>query len=104
MSTAERTARNFYYAHHLATMPEDVKRHLMILLLSTPDDEKSYSYLEADDEESNSILAEPAPQPFTMEDIHRRLEQSVADAKAGRTMTCETVHANMETQFPWLCE
>lgn len=54
------------------------------------------------EEEQTGILAEP--EPFTMEDINRRLDMAEADMKAGRTMSCESVHEQLEQRFPWLCE
>ena len=102
MSTAEKTAREFYNTFHLAAMPSEVKRHLMILLLKSPSTKDNTSYLDTENEEDSGILAEP--EPFTMEDINRRLDMAEADMLAGRTMSCESVHEYMEQKFPWLCE
>ena len=102
MSTAEKTAIDFYNTFHLAAMPSDVKRHLMILLLKSPLTKEHPSYLDAEDEEESEILAEP--EPFTMEDINTRLDMAEADALAGRIMSCESVHECLEQKFPWLCE
>lgn len=101
MSTAEKTARDFYNTYHLAAMPPEVKRHLMILLLNTPLSDEPTSYLDAEEEESQ-ILAEPTP--FTMEELNARLDRAEADVKAGRTMSCEQVHERLEQKFPWLCK
>ena len=103
MSTAEKTARDFYNTYHLAAMPSDVKRHLMILLSKSPMTNEPVSYVDAEDEDEQSgVLAEPAP--FTMEEINRRLDKAEDDMKAGRTMSCESVHEQLEQKFPWLCE
>ncbi|MBR6202466.1 MAG: hypothetical protein IKQ62_05640 [Bacteroidaceae bacterium] len=53
-------------------------------------------------EEDSGILAEP--EPFTMEDINKRLDMAEADMIAGRIMSCENVHECLEQKFPWLCE
>ena len=102
MSTAEKTAIDFYNTFHLAAMPSEVKRYLMILLLKSPSTKEHTSYLDAEDEEDSGILAEP--EPFTMEDINKRLDMAEADALAGRIMSCESVHECLEQKFPWLCE
>ena len=103
MSTAEKTAIDFYNTYHLAAMPSEVKRHLMILLLKSPLTKEPLSYIEKEEEKGYSgMLAEP--EPFTMEEINRRLDMAEADMQAGRTMSCESVHERMEQKFPWLCE
>ena len=102
MSTAEKTAIDFYNTFHLAAMPSDVKRHLMILLLQSPSTKEYTSYMDTEDEKDSGILAEP--EPFTMEDINKRLDMAEADMKAGRIMSCESVHECLEQKFPWLCE
>ena len=42
--------------------------------------------------------------PYTMEELHARIERSLADAKAGRVHTTETEEANREIReaLPWL--
>lgn len=42
--------------------------------------------------------------PYTMEELHARIERSLADAKAGRVHTTEEVRRMMETKYPWLCK
>lgn len=100
MSTAEKTARDFYNTYHLAAMPPEVKRHLMILLLNTPSSDEPVPYPDAEEEES-LILAEP--EPFTMEELDARLDRAEADVMAGRTIPCEQVHERLEQRFHWLC-
>lgn len=103
MSAAEKTARDFYNTFHLADMPSEVKRHLMILLLNSPLTKEPLSYMDAEGNDVQSdILAEP--EPFTLEEINRRLDMAEADMKAGRTFSCESVHEHLEQKFPWLCE
>ena len=41
--------------------------------------------------------------PYTMEELHARIERSLADAKA-RVHTTEEVRRMMETKYPWLCK
>ena len=103
MSTAEQTAWKFYETYHLDAMPSEVKRHLMILLLRSPHSTGGASYADvANDEGFSDILAEPAP--LSWDDVSRRLDQAESDMKAGRTMSCEAVHSQLEQKFPWLCE
>ena len=42
--------------------------------------------------------------PYTMEELHARIERSLADAKAGRVHTTEEVRRMIESKHPWLCE
>ena len=42
--------------------------------------------------------------PYTMEELHARIERSLADAKAGRVHTTEEVRHMMERKYPCLCE
>ena len=42
--------------------------------------------------------------PYTMEELHARIERSLADAKAGRVHTTEEVRRMMESKYPCLCE
>ncbi|MBR0046983.1 MAG: hypothetical protein IJP75_08950 [Bacteroidaceae bacterium] len=103
MSTAEKTARNFYETFHLDVMPAEVKRHLMILLLSSSNTPEAKSYVNsATEDKYPGILAEP--EHFTLDEIYERLDQAEADMKAGRVMSCETLHEQLEQKFPWLCE
>ena len=103
MSTAEQTAWKFYEAYHLEAMPSEVKRHLMILLLSSPHSTGNASYANSNNKDDVAdILAEPAP--LSWDDVSQRLNQAESDMKAGRTMSCDAVHEQLEQNFPWLCE
>lgn len=42
--------------------------------------------------------------PYTMEEINQWLDESEADADAGRTYTTAEVKQIMEIKHPWLCE
>ena len=55
-----------------------------------------------DEDDVADILAEPAP--LSWDDVSQRLNQAESDMKAGRTMSCDAVHEQLEQNFPWLCE
>ena len=40
--------------------------------------------------------------PYTMEEINAWLDESEADAEAGREYTCEEVFEPMKEKYPWL--
>ena len=42
--------------------------------------------------------------PYTMEELHARIERSRANIKAGRIHTTEEVRRMIESKHPWLCE
>ena len=42
--------------------------------------------------------------PFTMEEIHQRMDEAEAEIEAGEVMTSEEVFAEMERKYPWLCK
>lgn len=92
MSQAELAAYKFYTQHRLNTMSEDVKKHLIILMLSTPSEEPT-------DADSLCDIT-----PLTANDVEARLGKAEEDMRLGRTHSCAAVHAEMESKFPWLCE
>ena len=42
--------------------------------------------------------------PYTLDQINAWLDESEADAEAGREYTSQEVHQMMETKYPWLCK
>ena len=42
--------------------------------------------------------------PYTMEELHARIERSCANIKAGRVHTTEEVRRMIESKHPWLCK
>ena len=42
--------------------------------------------------------------PYTMEELHARIERSRANIKAGRVHTTEEVRHMIESKHPWLCK
>ena len=42
--------------------------------------------------------------PYTMEELHARIDRSRANIKAGRVRTTEEVRRMIESKHPWLCE
>ena len=42
--------------------------------------------------------------PYTMEELHARIERSRANIKAGRVHTTEEVRRMIESKHPWLCK
>lgn len=45
-----------------------------------------------------------SPQPYTLEELNARLDESEADEAAGREYTGEQVKHFLETKYPWLCK
>lgn len=41
--------------------------------------------------------------PYTMEELHARIDEAEADIAAGRVKTSAQVFEEMEQKFPWLC-
>lgn len=55
-------------------------------------------------EEEMDRMAEEWLRPFTMEELHRRMDEAEAEIEAGEVMTSEEVFAEMERKYPWLCK
>ena len=98
MNTAERIAYQFYCEHHLERMPDNVKRHLIILMLSHEgtDEHESNDYMQSGEEDVS-------PRSFTVAEIDARLSQAEEDARSGNVLSCEEVHKRLEEKYPWLC-
>jgi len=105
MSKAEIAARNFYDEYNLRFMPEDVRRQLIILMLSSPVVQKNKSYEElANNDDVSCVVSESNPIDMSPEAIKTRCHQAEEDAMSGRVLTSEEVHKNLEAKFPWLCD
>lgn len=54
----------------------------------------------------NIVLGEPSAimPPYTQEDLQERIQKSEEDIKSGRVYSLDTVTAEMESKYPWLCE
>ena len=59
---------------------------------------KLYDYEEVYEEEEERLT------PYTMEELHARIDRSRANIKAGRVRTTEEVRRMIESKHPWLCE
>lgn len=96
MNTAETTALTVYRNCNLGALPQDVKRHLMILMLSdTP-------YAEEDEPETASLCE--SPEPMTPTQLHARIDEALMDIKEGRVSDPNDMEHRLETQYPWLCK
>ena len=42
--------------------------------------------------------------PYTLEELHARIDRALEDAKAGREYTNEEVFSMLENKYPWLCK
>ncbi|MBQ8224631.1 MAG: hypothetical protein IJZ86_04705 [Bacteroides sp.] len=42
--------------------------------------------------------------PFTMEELHRRMDEAEADDEEDNLLSSEEVFAYMERKYPWLCK
>lgn len=40
--------------------------------------------------------------PFTMEELHRMMDEAEAEIEAGEVMTCEEANAEIRRLLPWL--
>ena len=97
MSTAEITAHRIYNLYHLGELPEDVKKHLMILFLSE-------NKKKTDDVAFEGMAAEEFPPRVTTEELRARIASAEADILVGRTNPIDKFEGDMEAKYPWLCE
>ena len=95
MSAAEITARRIYSSYHLGALPEDVKKHLMILFLSEG---------KAKSDMPEGMVGEDFPPMLSAEELRARISEAETDILAGKTNSIEEFNANMEMKYPWLCE
>ena len=95
MSAAEITARRIYTSYHLGALPEDVKKHLMILFLSEGKTRKDVS---------EGMVGEDFPPMLSAEELRARVAEAEMDILAGKTNSVEDFDANIEMKYPWLCE
>lgn len=86
MSNAELTARTFYDVHHIASMPEDVKRCLMILMLQSESDKK-----------------EQQPPLYSENELADRISKATKEAVSGDSMPIDMFFEEAENKYPWLC-
>ena len=86
MSAAEITARRIYSSYHLGALPEDVKKHLMILFLS------------------EGMVGEEFPPMLSADELCARVAEAETEILAGKTNSVEDFEANIEMKYPWLCE
>lgn len=89
MNKAEITARQFYQAHQLWSMPEDVKKQLIILMLNTDS---------LHDEETDIL-----PLYNNGELIERNI-QAYNEAMEGKGKPFEDFIAETESKYSWLCD
>lgn len=91
MSTAELTAHRIYDSYRFSQLPNEVKRSLAVLFIT--------SSAEKEDDMSGTLA-----NVLTAEEKKARLIQAVADAKEGRTYTCEEIYKKLDSKYPWLCK
>ena len=89
MSTAELTAHRIFDSYRFQNLPNDVRRHIAILCLSTPS-------------ESEEDIAGVC----TLSDLEKkeRAKQALMDAKAGRSYSTAEICSNLDSKYPWLCK
>ncbi len=90
MSTAELTAHRIFDSYRFLGLPDEVKRHLAILCLST-----SLSETDKDVEE---------PLLLTNTEKEIRAKAAFMDAKSGNSYSTEEVCQNLDSKYPWLCK
>lgn len=92
MSTAELTAHRIYDSYRFSQLPDEVKRSLAVLFITSSSVEK--------EDDTPSALANV----LTTEEKKARLMQAVTDAKEGRTYSSEEIHRKLDSKYPWLIE
>ena len=95
MSAAEITARRIYSSYHLGALPEDVKKHLMILFLSEG---------KAKSDTSEGMVGEDFPPMLSADELRARVAEAETEILAGKTNSVEDFEENIEMKYPWLCE
>lgn len=53
-------------------------------------------------EEEMDGMAKEWLRPFTMEELHQRMDEAEAEIEAGEVMTCEEANAEIRRLLPWL--
>lgn len=91
-------ARKVYEDCKLAMLPSEVKRHLMILMLS---EEQSYRAVE---DFGSLPLGENVPPAMTREQLRARIAESDAEVLSGKAYPVEEMEQRLESKFPWLCK
>ena len=94
MSNAEATARTVYRDCNLGALPQDVKRHLMILMLS----DNSY-----EEYEPEVLGLCESPEMLTRQQINARVNEALLDINEGKVSSPEEMERRIETKYPWLC-
>ena len=92
MSTAELTAHRIYDSYRFSQLPDEVKRSLAVLFITSSSVEK--------EDDTPSALANV----LTTEEKKARLMQAVTDAKEGRTYSSEEIHRKLDSKYPWLAD
>lgn len=83
MSTAELRAREVYNTYNLGMLPSDVKRHLMILFLST-----------------DSVEAEITTMPVvSLETLRARAETSYQEMQNGKAKPIDELLDNLSSKY-----
>lgn len=95
MSNAEATARTVYRDYNLGALPLDVKRHLMILMLS------DNSYVE---DEPEILSLHESPEVLTRRQINERVNEALSDIKDGMVSSSDDMEHRLETKYSWLCK
>ena len=45
-----------------------------------------------------------SPRPYTIEELHARVDEAMAEIEAGEVMTSEEANAEVRRKCPWLCK
>lgn len=90
MSTAELTAHRIFDSYRFQGLPDDVKRHLAILCIST-------TTSEADIKTEDPLF-------LTDNEKETRARAALMDAQTGNSYSTEEVCNNLDKKYPWLCK
>lgn len=88
MSTAEIKAKEFFDAHNIASMPEDVKRQLIILMQKSDLSDRS--------------IDDKSLKPYTEGELEKRCMTAYKEAQEGCGKPIEELLTVAEEEFPWL--
>lgn len=88
MSAAEIKAKEFFDTHNIASMPEEVKRQLIILMLKT--------------DPFDGSIEDKRLKPYAEGELEKRCMTAYKEAQEGCGKPIEELLTVAEEEFPWL--
>jgi len=90
MSTAEITAHKIYKAYNLGALPQDVKRHLMIMFLN--------------EASSDSVIPSDDYSTVDTEELQTRAHVALDQISAGEGRPIKELFDEVDSLYSWLCK